>query len=486
MMKQIVAVAILCVLLFGSEANSMNARQQADILIKTLKPLPVPRGERLPLIIWRLENVRAKNAEELERVLVELDKRGIATVAKWRYEGNARKRISGLTAALDTARIQKKLGIPVVVNSTHPMHRFCNGSKETAHITEDGEPFFDSSFSSKVKIGCPFALRHRYGFIRGRVEYFVDAYKRANLPLDVLVADWEIDGPLEWNDAWQAGKKCKRCRANIPNIDNFAEFQSALRRIRCDMQKKCYADIVKASFPNALVGNYAVYPHDGQRYWYDYFEKEADVQPYTLDQKARNRPWFHEFPLTGYTFAMPVVYTWYPTFGWYDFENTDYRWFYNMLLVGSNAGKHTSNDMPLITFLHWHTTAPPKGAPTVKQFSEQKYQELLWHLLLRGHDAFAMWCTPPETKKETRLVQEVYAASLEYAEYLDKGEPINFEVPKQPGPVVSGLRLGNKVLVRRTDFDDTSAPITIRADGMTLSVPRVDGSCQVLSLKSAP
>ena len=67
--------------------------------------------------------------------------------------------------------------------------------------------------------------------------------------------------------------------------------------------------------PNALVGNYAVYPHDGRRYWWDYFEHYVEGQPVRMDQKARYRHWANEFAGTGYTFAMPVVYPWSWTWG---------------------------------------------------------------------------------------------------------------------------------------------------------------------------
>jgi hypothetical protein len=150
---------------------------------------------------------------------------------------------------------------------------------------------------------------------------------------------------------------------------------------------------------------------------------------------------------------MPVVYTWYRTFGWYDFSDTDYGWFYNMLLTGSNAGEATSPSTPIISFVHWTTTAPPKDPdPNVVQFSREKYQELLWHLLLRGHDTFFLWCTADELATEIELVHQVYAESMDYSEFLLRGQPISFAVPKSEGPVISGLRLGNRVLVRRSDF----------------------------------
>ena len=201
------------------------------------------------------------------------------------------------------------------------------------------------------------------------------------------------------------------------------------------------------------------------------------------DQRAFYRQWFQEYPLTGYTFAMPVVYTWYSTALWYDYPDCDYRWFYNLLLNATNAGKSTPAATPVIPFVHWHTTDPPKNPdPSVKQFSELKYQELLWHMLLRGSDTFFLWCGTPEAKDEIRLLHPVYAAALQYKEFLDKGEPICFDVPTKQGPVVSGLKLKKQVLVRRTDFDDTQTPVELKIGKDTLLVPRLEGKCQILTI----
>jgi hypothetical protein len=364
------------------------------------------------------------------------------------------------------------------------MHSFCNGEERTFHVAEDGTLFYDESFGSRRKMGCPFALKHRWPAIKEQIEYFLRGYEDAGCEIEFIYLDWEIDGPIEWNGAWASSKKCTRCRENVPNIDDFSQFQGVLRALRCEMQREVFADTVKQYFPDALIGNYSVYPHDGYRYWYDYYEEFAEGAPFKADQRAKYRPWFHEFPLTGYTFAMPVVYTWYPTFGWYDFDEPDYRWFYNMLLVASNACKSTPAEVPIISWVHWHTTAPP-AEPTIrglKQFSEEKYQELLWHMLLRGTDGLMMWCRSEETGKEMRLMHEVYAAALAYKSFLDKGDPVSFDVPTEPGPVVSGLRLGDQVLVRRTDFDDAKEVVRLEVEGRTVRVPRVEGECQVLGL----
>jgi len=152
-----------------------------------------------------------------------------------------------------------------------------------------------------------------------------------------------------------------------------------------------------------------------------------------------------------------------------------------LLKVASNFVRATPAATPLVPFVHWHTTELPQDAdPAVKQFSAGKYQELLWHLLLRGHDTFFLWCPQAESAEEVRLLHQVYAASLEYREFLERGTPVTFDVPAKPGPVVSALRLGGRLLVRRTDFDAAAAPVSLRVGRRVVPVPRVEGHCQVL------
>jgi hypothetical protein len=179
-----------------------------------------------------------------------------------------------------------------------------------------------------------------------------------------------------------------------------------------------YTEPVLSYFPDALVGNYAMYPNDGYRYWFDYFEEMVDGAPHIVDGRAQYRQWYQEFPSTGYTYAVPVAYTWHDTYTWYDFEVPDYRWFYNMLLVGSNAGKSTPAEIPLITFVHYHTIVlKPPADPEVQQLSEGVFKEVLWHLYLRGHDGLFQWSGAEEMLKESQLVHEVYAASHQYRDF---------------------------------------------------------------------
>lgn len=452
-------------------------RELIRSVIEKTEPLETPRGRRLPLYVWPAHELGTTNEAELVEILESLDARGMAAIASWQPSDPA-----ALEQALTLGRLQSRLGLPISVSATSSTYAFFNGDLETAHVDADGNPFFDDSIETSRDMGCPFAIDYRIPAMRERIASAVRAYVDAGLEIDFIYADWEVDGPLEWNGAWEHSKRCRRCRRHVPNVEDFRSFQHTVRQKRAQLQKKMLAEPVLAAFPDALVGNYGVYPHDGYRYWVDYFEELPDGPPYVEEGRAKYREWYDEFRETGFTFAMATTYPWYDTWSWYDFESADYRWFYNMLLVGTNVASSTPASIPIVTFVHWHTTEPPANPdPGVQQLSQEKYQEFLWHLLLRGHDALFVWTPREEALEETLLVHGVYRESHAYLEFLLEGEPIAFEVPRSPGPVVSALRRGSQLLVIRSDFDNTPDSVTLEWEDRTIEVPRQDGP-QIIEL----
>lgn len=457
-----------------------NPLKLIERIILETTPLPHARGRRLPLILWWAWAVDVDD-RRLERILLDLDARGIGLFSI--LETGA-KAAASRTLALRVGVLQKKLGLNVNVFCNAPLHGFCNGDEETAHIDADGQPFFDTSFGEQ-QMGCPFTLHSRCAAVREQIDFHIRAYEEQQVAIDFIFADWEIDGPIEWNDAWEHSKRCRRCRQHIGDIEDFSAFQTALRTIRSDLQKRTLADAVLSRFPEALVGNYAVTPHTGYRCWIDFFEREdyPPAVPVRSEGRARYRLWAHEFEGTDYTMAMPVVYTWARCFRWYDFEDSDWRWFYNMLLVATNACRGRHGRVPIVCFVHHKTIwVPGKPAADVAQFGTGKYRELLWHMLLRGCDGFALWCRDSEIAFEVKPLQQVYAEALTYRDFLESGEPLTYELPQRPGPVVSGLRLGDRLLVRRTDFSETAEPVTVPLGSAAVEIPRNEGACQILPL----
>jgi len=469
----VISIIIQCTESFAQYAD------QIQVVLDNTRPLEYDRGDRLPLYLWPLVDPGELSEEEAEALIVELDSRGVAVFAKWTNEN----RQVALDQALIISRAQKKLGLDININAIDLLYSFFNGDERTAHIDNNGNTFWDDGFGRKKDMGCPFAIDFRKDEMRERVEFYLNEYVKNGLKVDFIFVDWEVDGPLEVNRAYQSSMNCKRCLENLGTDCNFDLFQKTIREMRSYLQYYTLSQPVLSRYPDALVGNYAVYPNDGYRYWYDYFEYYVDGQPFIQDQKAKYRKWYDDFPATGFTYAMPVAYTWARTFHWYDYENTDYRWFYNMLLVASNAGKSTPQNIPVICWVHWNTIFYPDDVdPSIVQLSKEIYLELLWHMLFRGTDTFAMWCSPEEYAEEVRMPQEVYAAAQEYGEFLEQGLPINFDLAEYPATVISGLIHNDSVLVRRTDFSNNKEPVTILAGTTPITVPYKPGECQVISL----
>jgi hypothetical protein len=477
----IMALCLLFLLPNCSETVEKKVKwpEKIQVILDNTTVLKYDIGNRLPLYLWPAIDPGIMSDGMAEQLINEMDKRGIGIVCSWSMNDTSKV----FSQCLPVARAQKKLGQRININATELLNSFFNGDEATAHVDADGKLYFDNSFGDK-KMGCPFKLNSRKDEIRKRVQLFVNRYKREGLSVDFIFTDWEIDGPLEVNRAYEASKRCVNCCRQLGNDFTFEKFQRTMREMRAYLQSYSYSEPVLSQFPDALVGNYAVYPNDGYRYWYDYFEYYVDGQPFKADQRARYRKWYNDFPLTGFTYAMPVVYPWAGIYKWYDFDNSDYRWFYNMLLNAGNAGKSTPRSIPVISFVHWHTIFEGSGADsTVKQLSKECYQELLWHMLLRGTDAFFLWCTDIENPDEVKLLHEVYAEAQRYGRYLDKGIPITFDLPSEPGTVVSGLALGDSVLLRRTDFDQNHDNVQILAGTSLIDVGYAPGKCSVISIK---
>ncbi|MBI4662026.1 MAG: hypothetical protein HY735_24655 [Verrucomicrobia bacterium] len=220
----------------GAEPPSKHAVLQK--ILETTKPLPVNRGDRLPLFVWAAMDVGTSDENETLAILRALAARGIGAITSW----NPQNKESSLREALRIAQLQRKLGLEIHVNATSCLHQFFNGDERTAHVTKAGERFFDLSFDSNVKIGCPFALDHRRPVINEQMDYFARAYHERGLGIDFIFADWEIDGPIEWNGAWQSSRRCQRCRDRIRDLADFTEFQKVTRTIRSELQREAFAD----------------------------------------------------------------------------------------------------------------------------------------------------------------------------------------------------------------------------------------------------
>jgi hypothetical protein len=114
--------------------------------------------------------------------------------------------------------------------------------------------------------------------------------------------------------------------------------------------------------------------------------------------------------------------------------------------------------------------------------SRWAYEELLWHLLLRGADSLFLWCAEADTPKEIKPVHNVIAASRRFREFFSRGRPLVFEIPDDPGSVISCIQWERRLLVRRSDFLPDRSAVTLSLPEGNVQVPPATGECCILSL----
>ncbi|HYE05034.1 MAG TPA: hypothetical protein VEL07_05860 [Planctomycetota bacterium] len=472
------AVASWRCLLIGVVAIAMSTAGEAPArpdpfaaILATVQPLAEPRGDRAPLWVWTCDYPLDADDATLRAAVAAMEARGIGLFCRWTGDAAA-----SAARCIRLARIQRELGAPVAIDLAGDLiHGVHDGSDATAHHDADGTALLSDFMVWKA--GCPFAdLDDRLQARTSKIDAFLAAYAAAGVEPDFITGDYEFDGPSEWNDSWALAKRCVACRARIPAIDDdFTAYQRAVRAERSRWQKELITATVKARFPRCRVGVYGMNPHDGHRYWHDFFESHTRIPgvAYVEDHGAAYRPWAHEFDAAGYDVAMPVCYILPHAFAYAVESAEDQAWFAfaNLLREGGSAGAATPAEVPIYPFVH----ADPA-------FAVERYEEALWHLLLRGADSFCMWCPAEAMAAQLAPVHRVWAAAGQHRDFLAGGTPVVSGVPPGPGPAVSALKLGGRLLVRRTDGAPHPGGVSLAIDRSPIDIPAAPGRCQVIDL----
>ncbi|MEE2615189.1 MAG: hypothetical protein VYC62_06305, partial [Verrucomicrobiota bacterium] len=229
--------------------QSQEFPKNLRVVLEKTQPISTQLNGRLPLFVLPISGTLSSlNSNQAKQALDQLANRGIGYSVNWNHNSFE----ESLKEGLRIGKIQQGMGRMVSVHATSCLYSFFDGTEKTKHIDKNGKPYGDTSFGGTM--GCPFAIEHRIPIIRKRIESFLEEYKSAGVNIDFIFADWEIDGPIEWNDAWTNSKQCQRCCEHIPKIDDFRSFQSSLRKIRSRLQRETFGENVTNYFPTALVG----------------------------------------------------------------------------------------------------------------------------------------------------------------------------------------------------------------------------------------
>ena len=102
--------------------------------------------DSLPLYLGRAHTGQLSE-QAAENLLVELDERGIGIFCPWEPEISD----EAISSCLTLARAQQILGLRVNIDGIHLLDLLYNGDQRTAHIDQNGDPFFDD-LSHQVEI----------------------------------------------------------------------------------------------------------------------------------------------------------------------------------------------------------------------------------------------------------------------------------------------------------------------------------------------
>ena len=134
-------------------SNNQKWPEKIQVILDNTTELKYDNGKRLPLYLWPAIDPGDLSDADAEKLVRELDKRGLGIICSWSMEDSAKV----MSRSITIAHAQKKLGQRININASDLMYSFFNGDESTAHIDESGKPFFDTSFGDH-KMGCPFAL----------------------------------------------------------------------------------------------------------------------------------------------------------------------------------------------------------------------------------------------------------------------------------------------------------------------------------------
>jgi len=436
---------------------------------KKIPPLKHDRGDRWPMILWECVSYEPSPPEVYKMLLARGLTQNIRMDAKM----------------IPTAKALQAAGSPVIM---------MNGEGGARPYSLAGKPEvwahqFDEGY--KVKKGS----YHRpcLGVFKGwqiaadRVRGTLQKYKDAGVTISAVWMDWEGD-PLFGRDRYEQAKHCKRCRAMLPGwvMANRKNFEEYCWRLYLELTGTYLAGPTREVFPDCSVTNWmAVYstPERPVRHW------DHRVLP------PSTPPMFNATNPVAYGNTVFFKVFWKPSYK-LDREHVDQFYTYLLLQQVSANAANVRDYAPQIKAVPWISRwCPDEMDPKIPILSRERYREVLRHLWLRGTEGMQIF-NPTWGRQgfhhicvtEVQDAVAVYDEMLACREFLDKGEVLctDMPAPQDDGVIWSGLRLGDRAVIRTFKQGGGTAKITIEPwAGRKITLQATDkGETRVLVLEN--
>lgn len=404
-------------------------------LLASVHPLRHPLQGRMPLLLWNLPLpagqplVWSRRSGALRKTIDQLAERGIVPVVQGYGDG-----------ALALAKTIQEAGQPVylLIPTVDIIER---------HAWTDCPTWVDSGetrLHAHRKYPCLPMYDSKAGaeFVRQQVVPF------QHEGIAVAGVFFDDEGLPNYSDELFASQAhSPACVAQYPAgvIDNPAAFKSYVASLRATLTAQILAEPVHRLFPKAIVGDFA----------------DAAVPAPPGSDAADLLP--------GGDAAMPALYA--------NPADLRLRWpghpqaatqaeadqFYVLNLLRSfSAGAPAARGAHkmLVPYVgQWAVYADPQWHDTPRiAMGRAAWREMLFHVWLRGADGMYLFnlgapstgVSPDFSFGSVSDAVEVYDELLEYHEFLEHGQPMNFTVPADldHDAIWSGLRLEDRCIVR--------------------------------------
>lgn len=418
--------------------RAMGVRYDLPSFFMVVRPMQHPLDGRMPLLIWNLpmptemQSIWGRQSGSLRKTIDELARRGVAPTVT----------VPGGSGTLALARTINEAHQPIfllnggaVIENT--AWRDCGVWTIGKDATHPGhERRWPCLALANAQTGA--------NWVRQTIEPF----KNAGLAVQAMFYDDE-GLPSSDNGIYEAQAPSPEMRAHYPpgTFTSRATFDDYVRSLHMELEREVLVDPVHAVFPGALVGEFGDLSSTRENPVFLAGGKpippvvcQSDISMPALYANNNILP-FYLAP------GQPMTQ-----------ERADQIYLASMLsMFSSSAANAKADHKKIVPYVG--QTVPDNPSPAVRfGMTNALWHELQYHLWLRGADGMFIFnlgmprgfVTADMSFHSVETVRSVYDQMLGYRDFLDHGQPMNYQVPPMfsDEPIWSGLRLKDRCLIR--------------------------------------
>ena len=449
-------ILIVSAMLFASSATAgeqpiypvkRTGEGKVSLLDEVMKipPLKHDRGARWPMIMWEALPFEPQPMEAYRALLARGLTQHVRLDAKM----------------IETAKRLQEAGSPVIMMQGAAGPFGYDQAPDWQHHFDAGyEPWKPEGWWPSGK-ACP-AVFQGWQINADRLRDVLRQFRDAGVTVDAVWMDWEGEpSSSRFEGAWENARHCSRCRQTLPAavLADFSLWPAYCRRLSQELLGTYLAAPVREIFPACSITNWMAVISTPERPvlgWDDHVVPPCVPPMFTaMNPVAYGNDKFFEV-------AWKESYK-------LDREHVDQFYMHLLLREVSMNAANAMKYAPEVKAVPWVARfCPDVGDPKIPMISRERYREALRHIWLRGCDGMQIFqpARPGYNEIVIGEVQDavaVYDEMLAYREFLDEGTILNTETPpvQDHGVVWSGLRLGDRAVVRTFKQGGGSAKVTI-------------------------